>query len=167
MFRGSSDWPNLAVVAFVRRGVLAISSRFVAVWGLRRNRWQTPGRAYFTWSGGFDFTCHRRGRDHGKQDPCGESQHFREQPSVFTLVRASRQGHTGVGFRTLGGCQKKATRPYATGFLSDKTHAVLEGASDFLGDGSEWGNVCARKRFGNRAVRDLSRAKLIPEAVAV
>jgi hypothetical protein len=97
MFPGSSDWPNLAVVAFVRSGVLAISSRFVAVWVLRRDRWQTSGRAYFTWSGGFDFTCHRRGRDHGEQDPCGESQHSREHPSVFTLVRASRQGDTGVG----------------------------------------------------------------------
>jgi hypothetical protein len=31
------------------------------------------------------------------------------------------------------------------------------------GTDRNWGNVCARKRFGNRAVRDLSRAKLIQE----
>ena len=33
------------------------------------------------------------------------------------------------------------------------------------GTDRNWGNVCARKRFGNRAVRDLSRAKLIQELV--
>jgi hypothetical protein len=31
------------------------------------------------------------------------------------------------------------------------------------GTDRNWGNVCARKWFGNRAVRDLSRAKLIQE----
>ena len=31
------------------------------------------------------------------------------------------------------------------------------------GTDRNWGNVCARKWFGNRAVRDLSRAKLIQD----
>ena len=31
------------------------------------------------------------------------------------------------------------------------------------GTDRNWGSACARKRFGNRAVRDLSRAKLIQE----